>query len=342
MIEMNEVTKIYESKNRLGLFRSELKTVTAVQSLTLNIAKGEIVGLLGLNGAGKTTTIRMLSTLLDPTSGSIEIDGIPMADNRRAVQQKINMIAGGERMLYWRLTGRENLQYFGSLYGLGAEALRKESARLLSEVGLTEAADQPVEQYSKGMKQRLQIARGLINDPHYLFLDEPTLGLDAPIARQLRSTVLSLAKEQGKGILLTSHYLQEVEELCDRVYVLNRGRLLLCDKPEAIVRQVAGLQTAHLEVSGWKETLRPQLEEHLARLGHRAELVVSGMDGGAGIVALQAGESYRISVQSTSADRLITELLPWATQHGLSINGFTCDKPNLEDAIIRLSEGRAS
>lgn len=223
-----------------------------------------------------------------------------------------------------------------------AEALRKESQRLLDEVGLTEAADQPVEQYSKGMKQRLQIARGLINDPHYLFLDEPTLGLDAPIARQLRRTVQSLAKEQGKGILLTSHYLQEVEELCDRVYVLSRGRLLLCDKPEAIVRQVAGLQTAHLEVSGWNEMLRPQLEEHLAWLGHRAELVVSGMDGDNVIPALQTGEACRLSVQSTSADRLITELLPWATQHGLSINGFTCDKPNLEDAIIRLSAGRAS
>lgn len=151
-------------------------------------------------------------------------------------------------MLYWRLTGRENLQYFGKLYGLSASKIRVESDRLLTEVGLTEAADQPVEQYSKGMKQRLQIARGLINDPQYLFLDEPTLGLDAPIARQLRSTVRQLAKEQGKGILLTSHYLQEVEELCDRVYVLNRGELLLCDKPEAIVRQVAGSQTAHLDV----------------------------------------------------------------------------------------------
>ncbi|WP_020429348.1 ABC transporter ATP-binding protein, partial [Paenibacillus riograndensis] len=181
MIQMNEVTKIYETKNRLGLFRAETRTVTAVQSLTLSIAKGEIVGLLGLNGAGKTTTIRMLSTLLDPTSGSIEIDGMPMADNRRTVQQKVNMIAGGERMLYWRLTGRENLQYFGRLYGLNAAEIRSLSDLLLAEVGLTEAADQPVEQYSKGMKQRLQIARGLINDPEYLFLDEPTLGLDAPI-----------------------------------------------------------------------------------------------------------------------------------------------------------------
>ncbi|KWX85209.1 ABC transporter [Paenibacillus riograndensis] len=341
MIQMNEVTKIYETKNRLGLFHAETRTVTAVQSLTLSIAKGEIVGLLGLNGAGKTTTIRMLSTLLDPTSGSIEIDGMPMADNRRTVQQKVNMIAGGERMLYWRLTGRENLQYFGRLYGLNAAKIRSLSDLLLAEVGLTEAADQPVEQYSKGMKQRLQIARGLINDPEYLFLDEPTLGLDAPIARQLRGTVRSLAKEHGKDILLTSHYLQEVEELCDRVYVLNRGRLLLCDKPDAIVTKVAGLQTAHLQVSGWDEALRPLLQEHRGKLGHPAELT-SGVKGSDGNSGSQPEDSYRISVRSTSADLLITELLPWTTQYGLRINGFTCDKPNLEDAIILLSEGRVS
>ncbi|MEK4058803.1 MULTISPECIES: ABC transporter ATP-binding protein [Paenibacillus] len=339
MIQMNEVTKTYETRNRTGLFRSELKRVTAVKNLSLNIDKGEIVGLLGLNGAGKTTTIRMLSTLLDPTSGDIQIDGVSLAGNRRDVQQKVNMIAGGERMLYWRLTGRENLQYFGKLYGLSASKIRVESDRLLAEVGLTEAADQPVEQYSKGMKQRLQIARGLINDPQYLFLDEPTLGLDAPIARQLRGTVRQLAKEQGKGILLTSHYLQEVEELCDRVYVLNRGELLLCDKPEAIVRQVAGSQTAHLDVTGWDEALRPQLLEHLGQLGHPAELAGSCRSDES---SFGSDAFYRISVQTPSADRLITELLPWTAANGLVITGFSCDKPNLEDAIILLSEGRVS
>lgn len=342
MIQMSEVTKVYETKNRLGWFRSELKRVTAVNNLSLNIAEGEIVGLLGLNGAGKTTTIRMLSTLLDPTSGEISVDGKPLAENRRAVQQKVNMIAGGERMLYWRLTGRENLHYFGRLYGLSASDLQSESERLLKEVGLTESADQPVEQYSKGMKQRLQIARGLINNPKYLVLDEPTLGLDAPIARQLRGTVRQLAKEQGKGILLTSHYLQEVEELCDRVYVLNRGELLLCDRPEAIVRQVAGSQTAHLDVSGWNETFRPQLLDHLGRLGHPAELAACPGSLGAESLASGIDAPYRISVQTPSADRLITELLPWTAERGLRITGFACDKPNLEDAIILLSEGRVS
>lgn len=339
MIEMKDVTKIYESKSKTGWLRSEKKSVTAVKSLTLSISPGEIVGLLGLNGAGKTTTIRMLSTLLDPTSGSIEVDGFEMSANRQAIQQKVNMIAGGERMLYWRLTGRENLQYFGRLYGLTPARIQQEADKLLQEVGLTEAAGQPVEQYSKGMKQRLQIARGLINDPQYLFLDEPTLGLDAPIARQLRGMVRMLAKDKGKGILLTSHYLQEVEELCDRVYVLNRGELLLCDKPENIVRQVAGSQTAHLDVAGWSENLRPRLLEYLKAGTHPAELVSTAALEHSNFMS---GEPFRISVQTPSADSLMTELLPWTTQHGLSITGFSFEKPNLEDAIILLSEGRVS
>lgn len=339
MITMNEVTKIYETKHRQGWFRSEKRSVSAVKSLSLNIVPGEIVGLLGLNGAGKTTTIRMLSTLLEPTSGNIEVDGMAMTKNRQVIQQKVNMIAGGERMLYWRLTGRENLQYFGKLYGMSTSHIERESNRLLEEVGLTEAADQPVEQYSKGMKQRLQIARGLINDPQYLFLDEPTLGLDAPIARQLRSTVRKLASDSGKGILLTSHYLQEVEELCDRVYVLNRGELLLCDKPGYIVRQVAGSQTAHLDVTGWSESLRPKLLKHLRTLVHPAELIKAEAEG---VIALRTDEPHRISVMTPSADRMITELLPWTTEHGLSITGFATEKPTLEDAIILLSEGRVS
>ncbi|MFP4973819.1 ABC transporter ATP-binding protein [Paenibacillus sp. CN-4] len=334
MILMNEVSKIYETKERAGWLRRQTKQVQAVTGLTMTIEPGEIVGLLGLNGAGKTTTIRMLSTLLDPTLGTIEVDGLAMNRHRKEIQRKINMIAGGERMLYWRLTGRENLEYFGKLYGLDARILKDISSRLLTEVGLGDAADRPVEQYSKGMKQRLQIARGLINDPDYLFLDEPTLGLDAPIARQLRSTVASLAKEQGKGILLTSHYLQEVEELCDRVYILDQGRLLLQDRPERIVSRIAGAETAHLELEGWNELLRPEL---FLLSGLREDTTEIRRDENS-----KSGTACRISVRTPSAERVISELLPWADRHGMRIVGFTAEKPSLEDAIILLSEGKAS
>ncbi|MCK9905902.1 ABC transporter ATP-binding protein, partial [Frankia sp. Cpl3] len=170
---------------------------------SFQMAPGKIVGLLGINGAGKTTTIKMCTTLLEPTSGSITVDGLDVVKQDRQIKAIVNMIAGGERMLYWRLTGRENLVYFGSLYGLSGSSLHARISQLLKQVGLEEAADTPVERYSKGMKQRLQIARGLINDPKYIFLDEPTLGLDAPIARHLRQYVKELAQQQGKSILLT-------------------------------------------------------------------------------------------------------------------------------------------
>lgn len=332
MIEMDNVSKTYYTREKTGLFRSWAVPVQAVSNLSLQLRPGEIVGLLGLNGAGKTTAIRMLSTLLDPTSGRITVDGMSMDRHRRDIQRQINMIAGGERMLYWRLSGRENLHYFGKLYGLGSAAVTETSERLLREVGLEEAADRPVEQYSKGMKQRLQIARGLINDPSYLFLDEPTLGLDAPIARQLRSTVSSLAKEQGKGILLTSHYLNEVEALCDRVYILNKGRLLLEDKTHAIVSRIAGKETAHVDVEGWSETLREDLDA-IEELEPGQTLVVPAPDDDA--------KRCRISVVAASADMVVSRLLPWADRHGLKIVGFHSEKPSLEDAVIMLSKEEA-
>lgn len=342
MIRMNDVSKIYVTKNRLGRFRTQRVRTEAVKSLNLTMEPGQITGLLGLNGAGKTTTIRMLSTLLEPTEGQIEVDGLSMHSNRKAIQQRVNMIAGGERMLYLRLTGRENLHYFGALYGLKGAELRLRSDSLLREVGLEEAADRPVEQYSKGMKQRLQIARGLINDPQYLFLDEPTLGLDAPIARQLRGMVRNLAKEQGKGILLTSHYLQEVEELCDIVYVLNKGQLLMCDTPDRITTRVAGLQTAHFELIGWNEELIPVLREYLRTEVGIGEQELQKLYTANTEQDIAADQAVRLSLKSRSADKLIAGMLPWTARHGMRVLSFTAEKPSLEDAIILLSEGGAA
>lgn len=222
--------KIYTGRKRQRWFRSVREEKLAVQDLSLAIPPGQVTGLLGLNGAGKTTTIKMLSTLLLPSAGHATVDGLDLVRDAARIRRRINMIAGGERMVYGRLTGRENLWYFAQLYDVEPRGLADQIRDLLRLVGLEEAADTPAERYSKGMKQRLQIARGLINDPAYLFLDEPTLGLDAPIARELRQMVRRQA-EVGKGVLLTSHYLAEVEELCAHVYVLDRGRLVAQGSP---------------------------------------------------------------------------------------------------------------
>lgn len=227
MIQAEHLSKTYVLKEKSHLFgKKKVRQISAVRDISLEIPKGKITGVLGINGAGKTTTIRMLASLITPTSGSLTMDGVDAVKNHLWVKERINMISGGERNLYWRLTAQENLRYFGSLYGIGKKELEERIGELLKTVGLEEAKDIPVERYSKGMKQRLQIARGLINEPEYLFLDEPTLGLDILIAKEIRGLIHSLAKERGKGILLTTHYISEAEELCDYIYVLDQGQII--------------------------------------------------------------------------------------------------------------------
>ena len=227
MIQAEHLSKTYVLKEKSHLFgKKKVRQISAVRDISLEIPKGKITGVLGINGAGKTTTIRMLASLITPTSGSLTMDGVDAVKNHLWVKERINMISGGERNLYWRLTAQENLRYFGSLYGIGKKELEERIGELLKTVGLEEAKDIPVERYSKGMKQRLQIARGLINEPEYLFLDEPTLGLDILIAKKIRELIHSLAKERGKGILLTTHYISEAEELCDYIYVLDQGQII--------------------------------------------------------------------------------------------------------------------
>lgn len=227
MIQAEHLSKTYVLKEKSHLFgKKKVRQISAVRDISLEIPKGKITGVLGINGAGKTTTIRMLASLITPTSGSLTMDGVDAVKNHLWVKERINMISGGERNLYWRLTAKENLRYFGSLYGIGKKELEERIGELLKTVGLEEAKDIPVERYSKGMKQRLQIARGLINEPEYLFLDEPTLGLDILIAKEIRELIHSLAKERGKGILLTTHYISEAEELCDYIYVLDQGQII--------------------------------------------------------------------------------------------------------------------
>ncbi|MBN2962841.1 MAG: ABC transporter ATP-binding protein [Streptococcus sp.] len=243
MLEMKQVYKSYSENSEKNFFKRFLKKDRqrrdVIKGIDIQIPKGKIVGLLGINGAGKTTTVRMLSTLLTPSKGEILIDGININSDEKGTKKRINVISGGERNLYWRLTGKENLEYFGSLYGIDKKELNNRIDKCLKLVKLEDSSDIPVEKYSKGMKQRLQIAKGLINNPEYILLDEPTLGLDIVIAKELRHYVLKLAKELNKGILLTTHYLKEVEELCDYIYLLDNGKILNEGSPSEIVKSVS-------------------------------------------------------------------------------------------------------
>ena len=228
-----------------ALFGRKKKIVSAVKNITLEIPKGQIIGVLGINGAGKTTTIRMLASIIAPSSGTLTMNGVDAVKNHRWVKERINVISGGERNLYWRLTAIENLKYFGSLYGLSGVKLKKKIAELLKIVGLEEAEDIPVERYSKG----------LINDPEYIFLDEPTLGLDIVIAKEIRTMIKELAQEGEKGVLLTTHYISEAEELCDYIYVLDKGRMIAQGTKEELKDLFASEPKMVLQEPGLEEIL---------------------------------------------------------------------------------------
>jgi ABC-2 type transport system ATP-binding protein len=215
MIEVEDLVKRYGD-------------VHAVNGISFTVAEGEIFGLLGHNGAGKTTTIRMLTGRTLPTSGTARIAGHDVVSQLDQVKPLINLVFE-EPNLYERLTGRENLRFFAELYDVDAKRVDE----LLRLVDLTEAADRKLKTYSSGMKQRLLVARALINDPRLLFLDEPTRGLDPTSARELRDLVAGLS-DKGTTVFITTHYMEEADELCDRVAFLSHGEIVALDAPREL------------------------------------------------------------------------------------------------------------
>ena len=242
---VEDLKRKYVSKK--GLLKKEKKVVKAVDGISFDVKRGEIFGLLGQNGAGKTTTIKMLTTLLAPTSGKCEVLGYKTFGEEKKIRSKINFIFGGEMGVYRRLSARDNLRYFSNLYLIPAKERDERIDRILKLVDLADRADDLAETYSKGMIQRLQIARGLINDPEILFMDEPTVGLDPVGARMLRDIIRKL-KEDGKTVLLTTHNLAEVEELCDRLVIINKGKVIANGTPEIIKGSHSSLEDSYVEL----------------------------------------------------------------------------------------------
>src|SRR5918911_3899355 len=206
VIGVTDVRRTYRSRS--GIFSRRAIVTEALQGISFEVERGELFGLLGPNGAGKTTMIKVLTTLLLPTSGSVRVLGYDVRREARKIRGRIGYVFGGERGLYDRLSALDNLRYFADLYGVDPRSQRGRIGDVLELVGLTGRERERVEGYSRGMRQRLHIARGLLHDPPVVFLDEPTIGVDPVGARELRATIASLT-EAGKTVLLTTHYMFE-------------------------------------------------------------------------------------------------------------------------------------
>ena len=282
-VEVSEVSRTFEPRKK--------PPVVALDGVSLTIPSGEIHGLLGPNGAGKTTLVKILSTVLLPTSGRARVLGHDVVEETRAVRPLIGIVFGGERGLYWRLTGRQNLEYWGALYKLSARETKARTQRLIERV----------ETYSRGMKQRLHLARGLVGDATVLFLDEPTTGMDPLAAREFR-TLISELRDEGRTILLATHDMVEAETVCDRVTLIDRGKIVATESPRTLGQVISRFQ--RIDVEGVDAAVLGEIRT-LAGVS-----AVTEVDGGARIEVDEEGATLVVLARVVEACLLYTSPSP--------------------------------
>lgn len=259
---MTDAVDTFDLTRRFGDF-------TAVDKVNLQVRQGEIYGLLGPNGAGKSTAIRMLSTLLKPTSGTARVAGFDLDGEANEVKKRIGLVSE-KLILYTRLTATQNLTFFGRLYKVEPSALKKRIDELLAIVKLTEFKDKPIGSYSSGMRQRVNIIRALLHDPEIIFLDEPTIALDPQSTRFIWDLVKDL-RSRGRTIILTTHLMEEADELSNRVCIIDRGKVMAADTPRALKDRfhTESMLDVFLNVTG--REMRDSTSEHLSMRGVMAE-----------------------------------------------------------------------
>jgi ABC-2 type transport system ATP-binding protein len=316
VVEAKDLRRTY--KTTTGTIRRRSLEVEAVRGVSFEIAEGELFGLLGPNGAGKTTTIKMLITLLIPTSGSASVLGHDVVADARWVRKHIGYVFGGDRGLYERLSALDNLRYFAELYGVDPRTQRARIGELLELVGLTGREKERVEGFSRGMRQRLHIARGLLHDPPVVFLDEPTIGVDPVGARELRATIASLT-EAGKTVLLTTHYMFEADALCDRIAVIANGQIVAQGTPRELKAGVADGSVVEVEVFGLEEAAADR---------------VRALDGVRAVSLEERDQLQLLIVQTAPGLELTNAIL--RQLDGATIGRVSSREPTLEDAYVQL------
>ncbi len=316
-VAIEKLTKTYVVKQRKGLFKAEEKNVEALKGISLEIKPGEIFGLLGPNGAGKTTLIKCLTTLLLPTSGRVWINGYELTKQDNAIRATVGCMLMGERGLYWKLTGRENLVFFGALYQLSPTERKKRADAIIDKLYLGEIADRSVETYSSGQKMKLAFAKALINDAPLLILDEPTNTLDVPSARELRAVVRELNTE-GKTVIYTTHIMSEAETLCDHVAIVDRGEVLaLGTVPEL---KTSLQRDAVIRIEGV--------------ISSRAAQAVQGLPGVSQAAITAVNGRTELTIVAEDHQTLLPQLIQTLTTHSAVMQKITPEEVTLEDVFI--------
>jgi ABC-2 type transport system ATP-binding protein len=304
-VVIDHLTKIYRRPERLVL-----------DSICLSIAQSEIFGLLGPNGAGKTTLLKILATLVLPISGKAFVNGYDVVKEEMKVRRLIGLFTGRERSFYFRLSGQQNLEFFGAMQGLKRPMLKRRIAEILARLGLDEHKDQMYMKYSTGMKRKLGLARALLADPPVYLLDEPTSSLDPASVREIHQIIREL-KSQGKTILLATHNMHEAEQLCDRIGILNAGRLLKVDTSENLR---ALFEETHI-IMKISHSLSPEQFGYLQSLE--------------GVTQVVAQDSS-LQVYTRDPKRVLDEVIRSVHEETV-LQDLQIERPSLEDVFIRLT-----
>ena len=313
-IETVDLTRHFKKKKK--------ELINALDQVNLQVKPGEVFGLLGPNGAGKTTLIKILVTLLYPSSGKAYVAGHDVVSDADAVRALINMVSGGETSGYGVLTVRENIWMFSQFYGMPGKLAKERIDAYLKRFDLADDAKTKANRLSTGMRQKMNIIRGFVTNPRILFLDEPTLGLDVHIAREVRAYIREWIQEDPKRtLLLTTHYMAEAEELCDRIAIIDGGKVVACDTPAALRATLGGGGTFTLTLQP-----APQSADIFEKIDGVSDAYVMHPD------SKEKGE-LRFFLNN---DSQLPKIFAAATEQGYQVLGFSKHEPDLEDLFIKI------